>query len=178
MRISKDLAGQIAYKLTDKTRLLVEKIKKDYQEVVTVLYEAQTPQAVIDCKKKFPDWFGTKSCVYFSGHGLSHENCTTTRQIISNNWSNAHLELNSKIADKITKAKRKYDKVKDDYNQLKKETEQALINLGTYARIRENIPAAAPFLPPPISNALVCNFDSLNSKLKKQANITVNAEAN
>lgn len=44
--------------------------------------------------------------------------------------------------------------------------------LKTHKNIAENLPEAVPFLPPPMSNALVVNFSSLQKKLNKQPEVS------
>jgi hypothetical protein len=168
MRISQDLAQQIAFKLTQGSRDNADLFRKEYQELVTQFYEQQTP---VEVKKTFdthPEWFSTRQRVDFSGQGFRYEQVTTTRSVICNQGQIATLPLTAKIADRLTKAKNKYEKADKECKALKDETETALINLRTFTRIRENIPAAIPFLPPPMSNALVVNVDSLNKKLNHQ----------
>ncbi len=50
-RISNELAGQIAHKLTEASRLEVEQFHTDYRELATSLYEDQTPDEVKKAKK-------------------------------------------------------------------------------------------------------------------------------
>lgn len=170
-RISKDLAHQIAIKLTEKSRLAAEVLNKEYREIATAMYEDQTPKDIKDCFKKHADWFYTLSYVRFDGHGFRWENVTTVRPVICNNGSDAKLELNVKTSSTLSAAKHKWEKAVENHKQLQLETETALINLGTHARIKENFPLAAPMLPPPMSNALVCNFDSLTKRLQKQPEV-------
>ena len=169
-RISNDLAGQIANKLTEKSRLVMEKLHTDYRELVTELYEETTPKEVKDCFKKFPEWIQRRTSIKLHGHGFNWEYVATTRSIIEKD-DNCSLVLTSKMADKITTAKRKWEKAKKNYEDLKTESKQAILTLKTFANIRKELPLAAPMLPPPISNALVCNFDSLKNKLKHQPEI-------
>jgi len=129
--ISKDLAGQIAIKLTEKSRLFMEKLHTEYKDVVTELYEDQTPQDVKDCCKKHPEWFYKRGYVSFSGYGFNYESVSTTRQVICNGGTNANLHLTSKIADKIMSPYRKWEKAKEKYEKLKDDTKQAIIALKT-----------------------------------------------
>lgn len=99
---------------------------------------------------------------------------TVESPVICNSGNtDATLTLTDAIATKLTKAKRKWEKAYADCQELKKETEQALINLRTFKNIRENIPEAGPFLPPPMSNSLVVNVESLNKKLAHQPAVVV-----
>jgi hypothetical protein len=169
--ISKDLAHKIAIKLTEKTSISVDNLKVSYQEIVTSEYEKQIPDEVKKCFLKHPDWFNCTSSIRFSGNGFNYECVTATRKIVCNNNSSANLKLNSAISDKIMAVKRKYDAEKDKYEKLLEETTQALLALKTYNNIRKELPQAIPYLPPPMSNALICNFDSLKNKLNKQPEV-------
>jgi hypothetical protein len=169
--ISKDLARKIAIKLTEKTSILVDNLKVSYQEFVTTEYEKQIPDEVKKCFQKHPDWFNCTSYIYFRGNGFNHENITGTRRVICNSTTSAHLTLTSIIADKIMSIKRKHESEKDKYENLLEETTQALLALKTYNNIRKELPQAIPYLPPPMSNALICNFDSLKNKLNKQPEV-------
>lgn len=139
--------------------------------MATQFYEEQTPKDVKDLFKKYPVWFYTRTQIQCNGHGFNWEYITTTRPIICNGVSNATLTLTSKISDKLTSAKRKWEKAKDKYSKLKDEAKQALLTLKTFNNIRKELPEAAPMLPPPMSNALVVNFTSLKSRLNNQPDV-------
>ena len=170
-RISKDLAHQIAIKLTEKSRLAAELINDEYRLLVTEIYEEKTPQEVKDCFKKHSEWFYTRQYIDINGHGFRWSQVKAPRTVICNSGTSANLELTAKSSAAITTLKRKYEKAIEDHKQLRLETETAILNLGTHARIKENFPLAAPMLPPPMSNALVCNFDSLTKRLQKQPEV-------
>lgn len=167
-RISQDLANQIAFKLTAKSRAAADLLKKEYQALVHQLYLDQIPAEVKKALAKHPEWFYTRQTVGFSGHGFRYEKVNVPIPVVCNSGSDANLTLTDEISSKLTNAKRKWEKADSGCNDLKKETEQALINLRTFKNIRENIPEAAPFLPPPMSNSLVVNVDDLNRKLSQQ----------
>lgn len=171
-RISQDLASQIAYKLTSKSRAAAEVLRKEYRDLVLQFYLEETPNAIKKTFELFPEWFSTRRTVALTGHGFRYEKVNVDIPVICNAGSgDAHLTLTDDIANKITKAKMKWEKADAECNDLKKEVETAMINLRTFQRIRENIPEAARFLPPPMSNALVVNVDSLNKKLSQQPNM-------
>jgi len=170
-RISNDLAGQIAVKLTEKSRIAVKKLHEEYQAIATELYEDQIPNEVKEVFKKHPDWFYTRQSLYFTGQGFNYERVIPTRHIICNNGTDAHLKLTGAIASKLMTAKRKWEKAEKEYKLLKDESKQALLTLKTFNNIRKELPEAAPMLPPPMSNALVVNFNSLKSRLNKQPEV-------
>lgn len=175
-RISKDAARSISFKLTEKSKLAVSQLHEDYREMITALYEDQTPAKVKAAQKEHPEWFYTRSEIYLNGHGFNREWVTPTRPVIANSedGGDANLHLTAKTAATIFKAKIKWEKADKKYKELRRETESALLALKTYNNIRKELPEAAPYLPPPMSNALVVNFDSLKKKLNQQP--TVNTE--
>jgi hypothetical protein len=177
MRISKELARSIALKLTEKSKLKADACKNEYGQLVYDIYDSTVPQEVKDMYKKHPDYFEIRGYVKFNGHGFKYEEVKVPLPVISNNtrYSQCDLKLTAAIADKLMKEKRKYEKAVKDYKDLFNETETALIALRTFKQIEQNIPAAKPFLPPPMSNALVCNFDKLNSRIDNQPEIVKGA---
>lgn len=168
-RLSKQIAGQIAEKMTQQSLKNVGGLKKDFQDAVLEAYESQIPDDVRVCFKKHYEWFYTTSSVKLEGYGFSWEYVSVGKAVICNANSNANLKLTSKIAEGLKKLQNKWQDAKEKHDLLLSETEQALLTCGTHARIRENLPEATPFLPPPLSNALVVNFDSLRKNLKNQA---------
>ena len=170
-RISKELATNIATKLTEKSEANILLMRKEYSSLVTELYLAQTPKEVLSLYAIQPDWFYTRGFIDFSGHGFRWEQIRSDIPVICNKGTNAELTLNSKISDRLMKIKRAIDAAVDERKKLFSETEQALIACRTYKQIEENIPAAKPYLPPPTSNALMVNFNSLNKKINSQPEI-------
>lgn len=177
-RISNELATQIAFKLTEKSRIAADALHVQYRELVTVIYESQTPDEVTICLKKYPDWISTIGGIKLNGHGFNWEYISATRHIICNNGSNSSgiLKMTDKNSKQIMEAKRKWDKAKEKYENLKSESKQALLALKTFNNIRKELPQAAPMLPPPMSNALVCNFTSLKSKLNNQPEVLLQTQ--
>jgi hypothetical protein len=169
-RISNDLAQQIAFKLTEKSKKVMDEKHIAFRDLVTTLYEESTPALIIDALKKFPDWIDTCSSIRLNGHGFNYEYVTPTRKCVSNSSVNS-LELTQKMADKITSVRKVWEKSKKQYNDLKDEVKHALLSLKTFANIRKELPAAAEYLPPPMSNALVVNLGSLNKRLTTQPGV-------
>lgn len=169
--LSKLVIESIASKMTEKSKKYADKLKKDYQELVTTYLEAQVPEEVKKCFKTHSEYVETTSTAYLDGHGFNRESVSLNRQVPATTSYHTNLNLTASIADKVMKAKRKYTKAKEDYKQLVQETEAALFALKTHKNIRENLPEAIPFLPPPMSNSLIVNFDSLRKTLNKQPEI-------
>ncbi len=170
-QLSKQVIEQIAHKLTEKSKKYVDQCEKELKEIVTEMYIQQVPIEVMKVFKTHCEYVETTQCLYLDGHGFNRENISMTRQLPAMSNYNQKLNLTAVIADKIMKVKRKKEKAKEDYKNLVTETEAALYALKTAKNVRENLPEAAVYLPPPMSNALIVNFNTLQKKLNKQPEV-------
>lgn len=170
MRISKELARQISFRLTDKGRAKVDKLKKEWQKAVTEAYKQQVPEKVIKMKAQFPEWFTTGECITLDGHGFSWTNVTATERIIKDGNNNAKLKLDAKLAAELKKVQTAWENAKEANEKLQVETENTILALGTYKQITEKFPGAAQYLPNvgTKSMALIPNLDGLKTKLQNQ----------
>lgn len=166
--LSKTTIEGIAKRMTEKSRKYRDQLKKEYQTIATEIYEASIPEEVKKCFKKYPDYIETCGSLWVNEHGFSGESITMVKRLPATTNYNQELSLTKATADKLIAAKRKFQKAEEEYKQLFSETEVALFALKTPKNIRENLPEAIPFLPPPMSNALVVNFEGLKRKLNKQ----------
>ncbi len=170
--LSKMVIEQIASKMTDKSKKYVEQLKKQYEQIATDYYESSIPDVIKKAFKDHCEYFDLAGSVKFNGHGFNHETVSMSKRLVSNGGNYyATIKLTSDMANKLQNAKRKYEKAKDEFKTLFDETEGALLALKTHKNIRENLPQAAPYLPPPMSNALVVSFDSLQKRLNKQPDL-------
>lgn len=169
--LSKQVTEAIAEKMTLKSKKYADAMYKQLQKVTTEIYEDQIPIEVMKVFKNHYEFIETTQSVYLDGHGFNRKTISLTKQLPSRSRYNATLKLNAVIADRIMKASKKYDKAKQDFEELLLQTKSALTTLKTNKNIRENLPEAIPFLPPPVSNSLVVNFDSLKNRLNKQPEV-------
>lgn len=180
MRISQATARSIAKQLTEKSRLAIDAIEKEYSELVTELYEADIPDEIRKTFTKWPSYFKMGQDIVFDGHGFSKQYVDTDKEVIFNHEDGPQLKLTTKTAAQIRAVKNRLDKAKKDYANLKKETETALRNLSTTKRISEAIPDAIPFLPPNSCGlpAIIVNFASLNKRLATQQDTATDKSQN
>lgn len=169
--LSKMAIEQIAQKMTEKSKKYSDQILKEYQVLATEIYETQIPDEVKKCFKNHSAYIETTQTLYLDGHGFNRDSVGMIKQMPATTAYNQHLNLTAAISDKLIKAKRKWEKAKEDYKTLVEETQSALYALKTAKNIRENLPEAIPYLPPPMSNALVVNFNALQKKLNKQPEV-------
>jgi hypothetical protein len=170
-RFSNMVIEQIAEKMTEKSKKYAEEMDKELKELVTAIYESQLPPEVMKLFKTHSEYIQTSKELFVDGYGLSREYLSMSKKLPATSNYNQTIKLTAAIGDKIVKAKRKKEKAYEDYRQLLSETKSALYALKTHKNISENLPEAKPFLPPPMSNALVVNFDSLQKRLNKQPEV-------
>jgi Mg2+ and Co2+ transporter CorA len=171
--LSKQVLDNIAARMTEKSKKYVEQLRKDYEQLATDLYDSKTPDKVKEFCKQHREYVEMTGSLRLVGPGFNHECVSSTKRVVSNTASSysANLNLTEKQAEKLVEAKRKWEKARDAYRTLVQETEAALLTLKTHKNIKENLPEASRYLPPPMSNALVVNFDSLKKRLEKQPEV-------
>lgn len=173
--LSKTLIESIAKKMTEKSYKFKTEKELEFRQLVTDYYEKQIPQKVIDLFKTHSEYVETTMSVYLDNRGFNRHSVALTKRLPSDTNYNKNFILTAPIADKLIKAKGVSDNAKAEYKILLSETESALLALKTEKNVRENLPEAIPFLPPPMSNSLVVNFKSLQNRLNKQPETKENA---
>lgn len=170
MRISKDLARQISFKLTAKSRAKVEKLKKEWEKAVTIAYIQQIPERIIKTHELCPGWLQTSGIISLEGHGFLWISVNATERVIRDCKGNSYLKLDSKLAYELKVFQIAWQKAKDENEKLQVETENAILALGTYKKVVEHFPQAANLLPTTSAKcmALIPCLDGLNDKLKNQ----------
>jgi len=161
--------------MTEGSRKKVDELKKEYGEAAKQMYLSDIPAKVMEVFKTHSEYFETTTNLYLDGHGFNRDSVDFVGSLPSMKSYSCPLKLTAARGETLVKMKRKYVAAKQAYKDLVDETETALLTLRTFARIRETLPEAAPFLPPPMSNSLVVNFDTLQKKLKAQPEVPENA---
>lgn len=170
MRITKEIAYNVALGLTNKSKKACEKLETEFQLAVVCAYDQQIPDLVKSTFKKFPEWFARTDYITLRGHGFNHESVFLKKQAICNNGSNsAFLAMDDEIGSALQMKRNAHAKARKKYSELLNETAQTLMDLRTYKRISEVFPSAMPFLPKEMSTSLIVNIDSLLLKLDRQS---------
>jgi hypothetical protein len=170
MRVSKDLARQISFKLTDKGRAKVAKLKKEWENAVTIAYIQQIPERIIKTQALCPEWFRMTDTITLDGHGFSWINVSATERVIQDCKGNSYLKLDNKLASHLKGFQIAWQNAKDQNEKLQVETENAILALGTCKKVTEHFPQAANMLPTTAARcvALIPSLDGLTNKLKNQ----------
>lgn len=172
MRISQDTADRIARALTKKSYEKWQKAKREVNEGVTKLYEKKIPDELKAALDKYPDWFCYTSTIYLIGVGFGNNDSeTATKQMPQNQGgSYCKLKMTDKEAEAIKSLIHARDKAEKTWEDLKRETYNTLLALGTYKKVTEHFPQAANMLPTTAARcvALIPSLDGLTNKLKNQ----------
>lgn len=170
-RISKDVAKQIATKMTAKSFELYQKLEKAFKDEVRTEYIKQIPVPVLGLFKTHSQYIETSTQIQVNGKGFNRMYVTIS-PCAPSEGSYPSLEMTVKVAEKLISMKNKYEAAKVKHYSLKTDVESTLMALGTHARIRESLPEAAEFLPPPMSNALIVDVAGLQKRIKSQQSIS------
>lgn len=170
-RISKDLAWDLARKLTSGSESAIELLRAEFEEAVTCAYEAQIPDDIKELSKRHPDWFQHVEDIRLDSSGFASTYVNLTRPVIAFHGKGQFPGLNNSISAPLVKMNHKIMNADKKYKTLKRETQQALLALKTHANIIKHFPNAAPLLPRQMSLSLVVNFDSLKRRLNQQPEI-------
>lgn len=113
-RISKDLADEIAIKLTSKKLEAIKKIDFEIGEIAYTQALKSIPRQVLECYEKHKKYFHTNSSVTLTGQGLNREQANFNKKEVPGDGSWTLVkEVDAKTAAQLVKL---FDKKK----QLKK----------------------------------------------------------
>lgn len=162
MRITKQIAENIAEKLTEKKVKNLEDQKQKIKDLVTELIREKTPNEVVLLSKKQPSFFTITDIFRFDTEDFKWEYFQSNEKFPT---TENHYEITKEENKKLFNLLQKREKIKNEIRQLRKEIEQALINLKTFKRVETEFPEAFKFLPKNGSTALVVNVDHIRKQL-------------
>ncbi len=162
--ISKDLARQIAKKLTQKKYDALTKTKKELSDYAYEIAKSTIKKDVFDFYLKNKMYFKTSTSITFVGPGLNHEN-VHINEIPSNGSWNVTKLASDKEAKSIVEFLNSIKTQKKQINELFLEIESALLGLKTYARITENFKEASKYLPIKENKEISINVSQIIKKL-------------
>jgi uncharacterized phage infection (PIP) family protein YhgE len=164
MRITKEIASQVAAKLLSLKYKELAELRKDFSDTVREMYMQTVPDDVIKCFKKHPIYFGYSqgNSITLYGNGFNHEHIHVER-IPSNGKM---LTPSKEQADTLQKLQNKIKDLDKAAKELRKSIEVALYNLRTYEKVKTVFPEAYEFLPE-ANTAIAINVDSIRELLIK-----------
>lgn len=167
MRISKANAEAIALKVTEPLLLKVKEAKKKLNEQALEYAEETVPEDIMKAFKKHPNYFETRSGGYMKGVGLSSREYIPFGKSLPSR--SCDIELPPTKAKVIAKLFSDIEDTQKVYDDTKLRIESTIIGLGTYARIKENLPEIEKYLPVSTSTALALPIAQVRTDIKKLA---------
>lgn len=166
MRITKQIATDVAKQLTAEKQLEITTLENKQKEYVTELYLTWLPKGVFECFNKSRSFFRTTSYVYVSGHGLNHSQFQLSKELPQGAIS--ERPMSEQQAKDLIDYDNKISDLKKALNELKKSIEIALFNLRTYGNVQKEFPEAFKLLPnSPVLTGLMVNIKDIRCKLDK-----------
>jgi len=163
--MNKNLATQIAFKLTDKKQKEVDRLNNETKKYLTDMYLATIPKEITNAFKKNSEYFNTSNTVRLDGNGFRWENFTLLQYCICNSNNNCFLKVDPVVYAKVKELNNKYQDAKNKLNSLRSEIETALNGLKTFSQIQKHLPEAIPYLPKSTTMELMVNFEVLRKNI-------------
>lgn len=164
MRITKELANNIARGLLKTKTDEISEFSKSIREYATEIYKRQIPENVLKLFKSNKEYINTSCSVRLIGNGFNYDYQAIDE--LPSTLTHPHLVFTNEEAEKLLSMRYRLEALKKDREELKKEVEQTLISLGTYKRVSENFPEAIPFLPKVKNAEIVVDLTKLREKIK------------
>lgn len=163
-RITKDIANEVAKKLTQNKTDEIENLENELRLKVHDIVKKRIPDSIIKLFKIHPNYFIKKSYFQFVGNGMNHKGFYINNELpfIQNNV----VEPSKLEADTILKLDNEITNLKTKRNTLRSEIRELLYSLRTYSKVISEFPEAEPFLPKTITNKLIVNISDIRNQLK------------
>ena len=165
MRITKYLANKVAQQLIEKKQKEVSTLRTEFQEYLTVVAEKRVPKDVMEFFKKQCEYVETSQSIFLNEKGFNREVISLTRQVPAKSSSSLHIVLNDTEATKAKRLHNAWLKAKENVERLKRELENALLNLRTYNRIEKELPEAFQLLPQGGGMLIPINIEKLRKEI-------------
>lgn len=163
MRITKQIAENVASKLLLKKNEYLNLSKDDLEKLVCEIMKSKVPESVLKVFKSNPEYVETSNYISLNGNGFNWERVCLGKQIPCKNTDYTPTYEESRI---ISEKINTFQKLKKEISDLKHELVVNIFNLKTYKQVEENFPEAYVFLPEIKNNAVAVNLTTLRAKLK------------
>lgn len=165
MRVTKEAAKHVAGRLTEIKLSEEKKARKELSELAYSIAQDCVPKDVQEFYQKHKSFFHTTTRLQVSGTGLNYEELSFSPELPSRNeWRFSKLVTN-KQAEQIVKLLNLKKKKEKERKELFVEIENAVLALGTYAKVEVEFKEAFAFLPKKLNQQLVVNINSIREKL-------------
>ena len=165
MRITKQIASEVAKELVAKKRKENGKVWIELCESIYESIKKKIPKELIDFSNKYPSYTRMSQIVKLVGNGFNHESINLNNAFPCRDWSLTYVPTNEE-GEKWIKLFNKYHEQRESISSLHRDIENALYNLKTYKAVEENFPEAYKFLPEKITTSLSINLSDIRQKIK------------
>ena len=164
MAIAENMTAKIIQPLVDKKKALNEELSK----AVTEMAKQDIPKDVMKLWGSNCEYMKSTNTVTINGNGYDRDTVALVGALPSNTPGYQNLlNLTTERLVIINKLWSEIDKVKWAIKQTESEVYNALLSLGTFRRVVEQYPEAAPFLPNDSNRTgLMVQLDSVREKTK------------
>ena len=166
MRITKQIASDVAFKMLTKKREQLKSKKVSISEKLEHMILKTIPMGILDFSKKHPDYFKWADDVSINGNGFNYKHFDLNKNVVSISRYRVAFEPNEQEAKELSNLINSYEKQEKELKELQNEIEITVFNLRTYNKVSENFPEALPYLPKGENTSLTINLSDLRQKLK------------
>lgn len=165
MKITKQIAAEVANKVTANLRAEYEKICNEIDSRLVTIVKNGVPEEVAQVYRKYPAYILTNSSAAVSGVGVPRRWVYLDDEIPYTDEITLSREQSKEIADMVRKA----DKLNDRIRDTRAKVRATLLALGTAKKVQEQLPELVQFLPEQAvtSTALMIPVKEVRSDLKK-----------
>lgn len=147
-KITKVIADGIAKKVTANLKEQIDQCEKDMQVAVTDMLAARIPAEILVVCAKHPDYVKQITYVYLNSNGYRHRKVILTKSVPYVEGVYSYInDISNKEVVALDKIENKKDKLEEKYKRVNAEIRNTLLGLGTYARVKEQLPKIYPLLP-------------------------------
>jgi hypothetical protein len=169
MKITHDLATEIANVLTQKSKAANERLRGEIDASVLEAYTKAIPKELVKVDKAIPNWVHKASSIYvrYRINNRDRTHITMVKAKVITRVGNSDIKPTPAIRRKIIQL----DKQEEALRTLKKDTIRAVLALGTSKRVLQQFPDAEPALKSKGNLPVVpvsINVHDLKAKLQKQ----------
>ena len=163
MAIAENMTAKIIQPLINKEK----ELKAELSKVVTEMAKQDIPKDVMKLWGSNCEWLRTTMQMTLHGKGYNYDNIKLTCQLPSISSSIQYLNLTPERLVIIDKLWAEIEKLKGAIEQTTSEVYNALISLGTFKRVTDQYPEAAPYLPnDSVCTGLMVQLESVREKTK------------
>ena len=166
MRITKADAESVASKMTEKKEKEIQNLSKKLSELAYKEAVIQIPVPVMKMFKEKTEWFTGTTEANISGPGLQNLYVKLKASVPQKNDNyRFHMTVDAKTANEFNKLVNDINDLRKELNKLHSDIQNALLSLGTYAKVQDQFKEAAPFLPFKQKSEIVVNLNDIRKRI-------------